>query len=540
MTRRSGQRHPCHVTLAAMTVAILCVRPGDPAMAATAEQQQVAEGSLGKGRRVETPNVTHCGYVDIDEDQGSAMFYAYYEAQQPGGEVEEGSGVPVILWLQGGPGCSSMLGNMYELGPQSVTRDLGLCPNTEGAWNRLYGLLFVDQPIGTGYSITGNEPIPTTQDKVASDLYIGLQRIFKKHASVLRGRPLVVAGESYAGKYVPSLVHYILQLQEALGPALGGRAPLTKSRPVPPRMLAAGAPLFNLSGAIIGNGLTDPAAQVMTHADVAHALGLIDQRQQVDALKLQLEVMQAIAGGRWEEAHRFRGELLDKLAKDAGLATLLDLRRQVDYDHLHLVDDYLNQAEVKKALGVPAHVVFESCSDRVGEALGPDVMQSVAYLMPDILAALPVLLYQGQMDLQDGPAGTEEWVSQLDWPSKQAFQNAKRRLWRVPDGPSAAADAILVSSGARATGGGSSSSSVGQSQQWVAGGGQANHASSGASGGVVAGYWKSAGRLTQVVLRNAGHLVPHDQPVAARLMVEQWVAMELQAQPSGRPASAAA
>ncbi len=50
----------------------------------------------------------------------------------------------------------------------------------------------------------------------------------------------------------------------------------------------------------------------------------------------------------------------------------------------------------QEILGVPKDIVYESCSDKVGDALGPDVMKSVKHLIPDILAALPLLLYQGR------------------------------------------------------------------------------------------------------------------------------------------------
>lgn len=51
---------------------------------------------------------------------------------------------------------------------------------------------------------------------------------------------------------------------------------------------------------------------------------------------------------------------------------------------------------LQKVLGVPEDMVFESCSEEVGEALGPDVMKSVKPLIPDILRSMPLLLYQGQ------------------------------------------------------------------------------------------------------------------------------------------------
>jgi vitellogenic carboxypeptidase-like protein len=62
------------------------------------------------------------------------------------------------LYTQGGPGCSSLFGTFYLNGPFALQTDLSLQPNP-GRWNRQYGMLFVDQPIGTGFSIAGEAPL---------------------------------------------------------------------------------------------------------------------------------------------------------------------------------------------------------------------------------------------------------------------------------------------------------------------------------------------------------------------------------------------
>ena len=61
---------------------------------------------------------------------------------------------PIVLWLQGGPGCSSMFGMLYINGPVFVRPNLTLVENP-GRWNRRYGTLYIDQPIGTGFSEAG-------------------------------------------------------------------------------------------------------------------------------------------------------------------------------------------------------------------------------------------------------------------------------------------------------------------------------------------------------------------------------------------------
>ncbi|EFN52577.1 hypothetical protein CHLNCDRAFT_138584, partial [Chlorella variabilis] len=144
--------------------------------------------------------------------------------------------------------------------------------------------------------------------------------------------------------------------------------------------------------------LRSPRYNVMAHADTAYFQGYIDPHQRVRAMTMQLEVVQLIAAGRWEEAHGLRSGLLEHIRSSAGAATLLDMGRCVyeDYDAGKLVDCYLNLPEVQEALGVAPGLRFESCSDEVGEALGPDVMKTVKHLVPDLLAAYPMLLYQGR------------------------------------------------------------------------------------------------------------------------------------------------
>jgi vitellogenic carboxypeptidase-like protein len=191
------------------------------------------------------------------------MFYAFYEAIEPNMPIAE---TPIILWLQGGPGCSSMNGNFYELGPWRISSDLKLYQN-DSPWNRKFGVLFIDSPVGSGYNIAEkDEDIPTDQNQVAEHLYTALEEFYSS-VPEFSNRLLFVAGESYAGKYVPALGHCILMkskkntMENAELGSLGyGGSKLP----------------FPLGGLLIGNGLTDPEIQVQTHANVAYNFGLIE------------------------------------------------------------------------------------------------------------------------------------------------------------------------------------------------------------------------------------------------------------------------
>lgn len=342
-----------------------------------------------------------------------------------------------------------MLANFYELGPWLVKQDLSLQPNP-GSWNRIFGLLFLDNPIGSGFSIAAStQEIPRDQHHVAKHLFIAIKNFIGLDAS-FKSRPVYITGESYAGKYLPALGYYILKKNLRL--------------PVESRV--------NLAGVAIGNGLTDPEFQVATHAVNAYNLGLINEKQKALLEGIQLEAVGYARRGNWSEATDARTRVLDTLANMTGLATLYDFTRLIPYQD-DLVAEFLNNVEAKRALGANESLVFELCSDVVGEVLGDDVMKSVRCMVEFLVKKTRVLLYQGQCDLRDGVVSNLEWMKMIKWEGIDEFLEAERKVWRVE--------------------------------------------------GKLAGYvqkWKS---LSHAVVMNAGHLVPTDQPLNSQVMIEDWV-----------------
>ncbi|KAI3825106.1 hypothetical protein L1987_06582 [Smallanthus sonchifolius] len=390
---------------------------------------------------------TKSGYLTVNSTTGSAIFYAFYEAQNPTNTSL--SETPLVIWLQGGPGCSSMIGNFYELGPWRVTEHLTLEPNP-GPWNRIFGLLFLDNPIGTGFSIASTpEEIPTDQQTVAKHLYIAIRK-FIDLDPLFKSRPIYITGESYAGKYVPSIGYYILKRNP--------RLPVSKR--------------VNLFGLAIGNGLTDPAVQVGTHALHNYNIGLINEQQKTQMEKLQTEARELVDIGNWSDATDARNKVLKFLETVTGLATLYDFRRQSPY-HSDWVEEFLKDPGVKKALGVNESMVFEECSDVVRAALHADVMKSVRYMVEYLVRNTKLLLYQGQCDLRDGVVSVESWVRRMNWEGLHKFLNAERDVWKVND--------------------------------------------------VLAGYVQKSDNLSHVVVLGAGHFVPTDQEVNSQAMIEDWV-----------------
>ncbi|XP_028758996.1 serine carboxypeptidase-like 50 [Neltuma alba] len=347
---------------------------------------------------------TKSGYLPVNPTSKSAIFYAFYEAQNSTPPLSQ---TPLLIWLQGGPGCSSMISNFFELGPWRVTKSLNLISNP-GSWNRIFGLLFLDNPIGTGFSIASNsEEIPRDQNSVAKHLFTAIAKFIQLNPA-FKDRPIYITGESYAGKYVPAIGYYILQRNSRLN----------------------ASQRVNLAGVAIGDGLTHPVAQVTTHAVNAYFLGLINERQKNDLEKAQFEAVRLTKQGNWSAARDARNNVFRLLHNMTGLATSFDFTRKAPYES-NLVTDFLKSSDVKKALGVRESLVFEGCSDTVKAALQKDVMKSVEYMVEYLVTKTRVLLYQGQHDLRDGPVQVEAWVKTLKWEGIEKYLNADRKIWKV-------------------------------------------------------------------------------------------------------------
>ncbi|KAL1225065.1 Serine carboxypeptidase-like 42 [Cardamine amara subsp. amara] len=147
----------------------------------------------------------YAGYVDVDQKVGRSLFYYYVEADK------QADTKPLTLWLNGGPGCSSIGGGAFtELGPFYPTGDGRALRINSMSWNKASNLLFVESPAGVGWSYSNRSLDYNTGDKsTANDMLVFLLRWFNKFPE-LNSRDLFLTGESYAGHYIPQLADAIL------------------------------------------------------------------------------------------------------------------------------------------------------------------------------------------------------------------------------------------------------------------------------------------------------------------------------------------
>lgn len=176
--------------------------------------------------------VMFAGYVTVDEAAGRALFYILVESEQSPA-VD-----PVVLWLNGGPGCSSLGGGfMSELGPFFPSKDGKKLQVNPYAWNQAATTIFLDSPAFVGYSYSNTTSDLIVGDgRTAADSRLFLLGLMKKFPH-LKANDLYISGESYAGHYVPNLARDIVRGNAAHGPS----------------------EQLNLKGFLVGNPWTDTA-----------------------------------------------------------------------------------------------------------------------------------------------------------------------------------------------------------------------------------------------------------------------------------------
>ncbi|RHN68889.1 putative carboxypeptidase D [Medicago truncatula] len=148
----------------------------------------------------------YSGYVTVNPEAGRELFYYFVESPY------NSSTKPLVLWLNGGPGCSSLgYGAFQELGPFRINSDGKTLYRNQYAWTEVANVLFLESPAGVGfsYSNTTSDYDKSGDKSTAKDSYVFLINWLERFPQY-KTRAFYIAGESYAGHYVPQLASTIL------------------------------------------------------------------------------------------------------------------------------------------------------------------------------------------------------------------------------------------------------------------------------------------------------------------------------------------
>ncbi|KAM7386132.1 hypothetical protein PAMA_008986 [Pampus argenteus] len=358
-------------------------------------------------------------YVEVRE--GAHMFWWLYYADSQSEEL------PLVMWLQGGPGGSgSGFGNFEEIGP--LNRNL---QPRKMSWVQAASVLFVDNPVGTGFSYTDRpDGYATNVATVASDMLVLLQHFFTEKAE-FQSIPFYIFSESYGGKMAAAIS---MELTKAVG---------------------QGKVKCNFAGVALGDSWISPLDSVMTWGPYLYTTSLLDDNGLNDVNSAAAAVKQAVEQQQFQKATELWSvtetvveqntngvnfyniltqEPDEKRTSSPGEDYISLLRhRHIRPLHRQTLNELMN-GPIRKKLGIiPQNVTWGGQADEVFSNMAGDFMRPVVDVVDQLLSAgVNVTVYNGQLDLIVDTMGQELWVKRLKWDGLSGFNNLK---WTALDDP---------------------------------------------------------------------------------------------------------
>lgn len=357
-----------------------------------------------------------------------------------------------------------MTGLFMELGPSTIDKNIKIVNNPH-SWNNNASVIFLDQPVNTGYSYSSSSVSTTVA--ASKDVFAFLTLFFKQYPEYAT-QDFHIAGESYAGHYIPVFAADILSQESDI----------------------------NLKSVLIGNGLTDPLTQNHYYRPMACGEGGYDAvleesvcKEMDDAIPECDKLVQACYDDPTNTASCVKGAnfcnsaLLNPYQQTG--RNVYDVREPCEdqenlcYPVQGYISDWLNQQSVMDGVGAEVDS-FDSCSGEINSAFSNagDWNQPFHRKVTELLEKIPVLIYAGDADYICNWLGNKAWTDALEWAGHDEYKGK-------PLG-----DILL--------------------------GGNGN----------VTGQVKNHGGLAFIAIHEAGHMLPYDQPEAGLDFFNRWLSGE--------------
>ncbi|XP_047455250.1 probable serine carboxypeptidase CPVL [Mugil cephalus] len=350
---------------------------------------------------------SYAGYLTVNKTCNSNLFFWFFPAHAADSEK-----APVLLWLQGGPGATGMFGLFVEHGPYVVHENLtvGL---RDYAWTSKYSVLYIDSPVGTGFSFTDNDAgYAQNQDDVGRDLYSALTQFFQIFPDY-QSNDFYATGESYGGKYVPTICHYIHK-----------NNPKAKVK-------------INLKGMAIGNGFCDPELIVAGYGKFLYQTGIIDELQKHYFDKQTDLGIKYIHQKNWKLAVEVFERLMDCdvypnstfFQNATGCTNVFNYMTCQKPDHLKYATQFVTLSAVRQAIHV-GNLTFHSGSE-VARHLLQDILMSIKPWLGVLMDNYRVLMYNGHLDVVVAVPLTEKLITTVNWTGAAEYKKAPRFYWKI-------------------------------------------------------------------------------------------------------------
>ncbi|KAL7989711.1 hypothetical protein Chor_012377 [Crotalus horridus] len=362
--------------------------------------------TLGSAFSIKEPKETKQAWGYVPVRSNASMFWWLYYADSP---TQNFTQLPLILWLQGGPGASSCgYGNFEEIGPL----DADLKPRNT-TWLQAASLLFVDNPVGTGYSYVNDTlAYATDLSMVASDMMVVLREFFKSKVEFQASTAGTAHGKPYCPLHCikPTIPFYIFS--ESYGGKMAAAIALEVHKAI-----QAGTIKCNFHGVALGDSWISPLDSVLAWGPYLYSTNT--------------------------NGVNFYNILKHDSSNDAALSStatettpfLKLFQRHVQNQIKDKLNDLMNGPIRKKLKIIPDHVKWGGQSAGVFMNMAEDFMKNAIDIVDSLLEAnVNVTVYNGQLDLIVPTMGQEAWVRKLKWPKLKEFNALKwQPLYTCPE-----------------------------------------------------------------------------------------------------------
>ena len=381
------------------------------------------------------------GYLKLGDTKKQIHYWFVESEQNPATD-------PLVFWTNGGPGCSGLIGFLTEQGPFRPDKDGSLVMN-DWRWNKISNMVFLEQPVGVGFSYSDNSDDYRIGDSQAAKDNLETILQFLKKFPEYSNSPLYITSESYGGHYMPTLADEIVSYNEKNENKLNFKG-FAVGNPYTDYYSGVGAEMETYWGKqllpkpswdkYVAGGCLDVKNQFNSSICSTYILDFMKKIGNLNPYALDYPVC-VTSQQAWTTymIYDIIKENNNDIVVDAFFSVFNAVPLKDDYEPCedNYASDYLNKPDVKLALHVKSGIEWEECSRTVKYEYLDKMLPMEHYYNKLLNSAsdknLRILVYSGDDDSVCGTIGTQKWIWDLGYPVKP---NEMWKVWEV-DGQTA-------------------------------------------------------------------------------------------------------
>lgn len=337
---------------------------------------------------------SHAGVITVNTTYGNHLFFWLFPA------LNENPHAPLMVWLNDGPGFSSMEGLFFENGPLRISENYELT-RWNKTWAQNISMLYIDQPVGAGYSYTQqNAGRRFNQEGCTADLYEFMKQFYSLFPEY-QSRDLYIGGQSYAGKFVPAFAYHLH----------------TEIR--------ANRSNIPLRGIYLGSALFDVRTQLSQSARFYQTIGAISKKQADD---FRANFDRSVNEGRLSILNYQSNNTFPVVSWNRD--NYLTLENKVSYS---LVEKAFKNTYLANLIHI--NYTFAYINREVETGFNQDLMVSQASNLAHLMDNYKVLIYNGDVSGSVNSVVLDAGIMALNWSRQAEYNNTVRQIWGPANDP---------------------------------------------------------------------------------------------------------